>query len=82
MGNLHYLIAVANWEAPDYLHTPDIHMFAQRIAHTGCEKAYTLDGGQTAVIAMNGTLINKVHFGYQRQISDIFYFATAVPDGG
>ena len=41
-----------------------------------------LCGGQTAVIAMNGTLINKVHFGYQRQISDIFYFATAVPDGG
>ena len=82
MGQLHYLVAVANWEAPDYLHTPDIHMFAQRIAHTGCDKAYTLDGGQTAVIAMNGTLINKVHFGYQRQISDIFYFATAIPDGG
>ena len=43
---------------------------------------YTLDGGQTAVIAMNDKLINSVLFGFQRKISDIIYFATAVPDGG
>ena len=81
MGKQHYLLVVANWEAP-YTHTPDIHRFARHVAATGCDKAYTLDGGQTAVIAMNGSLINKVHFGYQRRISDIFYFATALPDGG
>lgn len=81
MGKQHYLLVVSNWEAP-YLHTPDIHRFARHVAATGCEKAYTLDGGQTAVIAMDGELINSVHFGYQRKISDIFYFATAVPDGG
>ena len=81
MGKQHYLLVVANWEAP-YLHTPDIHRFARHVAATGCDKAYTLDGGQTAVIAMNGSLINSVHFGYQRRISDIFYFATAIPDGG
>jgi hypothetical protein len=81
MGKQHYLLVVANWAYP-YVQTPDIHRFARHVAATGCEKAYTLDGGQTAVIAMNGTLINSVHFGYQRRISDIFYFATAVPDGG
>jgi exopolysaccharide biosynthesis protein len=45
----------------------------------GVDKAYALDGGQTAVIAMNGKLINRVVHGYQRRISDIIYFATAVP---
>lgn len=81
MGELHYLLAVANYEYP-YLITPTIHRFATQVYKTGCDKAYTLDGGQTAVIAMNDMLINKVHFGYQRKISDIIYFATAVPDGG
>ena len=31
---------------------------------------------------MNDKLINAVHFGTQRQISDIIYFATALQDGG
>jgi hypothetical protein len=37
---------------------------------------------QTAVLAMNDQLINAVLFGFQRKISDIIYFATALPDGG
>ena len=44
--------------------------------------AYTLDGGQMATIVMNDTLVNQVSYGSQRRISDILYFATAVPDGG
>ena len=51
----------------------------QNFATFGCEKAYTLDGGQTAVIAMNDKLINQVSYGAQREISDIIYFATALP---
>ena len=61
---------------------PTINRFAMQIDKLGCDKAYTLDGGQTAVIVMNDQLINSVHYGYQREISDIIYFATAVPDGG
>lgn len=80
-GALHYVIVVSNREA-EYYTTPTIHTFAARVAELGCEKAYTLDGGQTAVIAMNDQLINAVHFGSQRQISDIIYFATALPGGG
>jgi hypothetical protein len=30
---------------------------------------------------MDGKAINDVEFGSQRQISDIIYFATALPDG-
>lgn len=80
-GQLHYVVVVCNREA-GYNTTPTIHAFAARVAELGCDKAYTLDGGQTAVIAMNDQLINAVHFGSQRQISDIFYFATALPGGG
>ena len=43
--------------------------------------AYTLDGGQTGAIIMNDKLINRPDWGFQRHISDIFYFATAIPDG-
>ncbi|MBQ7800686.1 MAG: phosphodiester glycosidase family protein [Oscillospiraceae bacterium] len=80
-GELHYVVVVCNMEA-GYNETPTIHGFADQIEKLGCEKAYTLDGGQTAVIAMNDQLINAVHYGTQRQISDIFYFATALPGGG
>jgi len=45
----------------------------------GVQKAYTLDGGQTTVIVMNDKMINAVLGGSQRNISDIFYFATAIP---
>ena len=56
-----------------------IREFAENIQSFGAKKAYALDGGQTTVIAMNGELINNVDFGFQRQISDIIYFATAKP---
>ncbi len=81
MGELHYLIAVANWEGnqPD---DPTVAQFQKVIATTGCKMAYCLDGGQTAAVVMNDQLINRPAKGEQRRISDIIYFATAVPDGG
>ncbi len=98
MDSLHYLLVTANDESTyiqtpndveenkelsqGYKNTPTIHEFARVLLATGCEKAYALDGGQTAAIAMQGKTINRVLFGYQRKISDIIYFATAIPDGG
>lgn len=81
MGELHYLVAAANMEY-GYPSVPTLFEFARRIQETGCQMAYTLDGGQTATIAMNDNLVNQVSYGSQRRISDIIYFATAVPDGG
>ncbi len=80
LGKLHYLLVAANSQGKKYPGTPTIEKFAAFMEQTGCEKAYTLDGGQTAVIAMNDQLINRVVFGYQRKISDILYFATAIPE--
>lgn len=81
MGELHYIVATANTEGP-YQDIPTVETFRKHIAATGCKMAYCLDGGQTAAIVMNDELINRPVYGQQRKISDIIYFATALPDGG
>lgn len=81
MGELHYIVATANTEGP-YQDIPTVKTFTKHIAATGCQMAYCLDGGQTAAIVMNDELINRPVYGQQRKISDIIYFATALPDGG
>lgn len=81
MGDLHYIVATANTEG-GYGEIPTVKTFAKNILATGCRKAYCLDGGQTATIVMGDELINRPVYGEQRKISDIIYFATAVPDGG
>ncbi len=80
LDELHYLVVVCNREG-DYQSAPTLPQFQEIVASFGCKNAYTLDGGQTAVIVMNDKLINRVVFGYQRDVSDIIYFATAIPDG-
>jgi exopolysaccharide biosynthesis protein len=81
-GELHYLLVAANQD-PDrgYERVPTMHQFGQQLQAFGAVQAYALDGGQTAVIVTNDKLINRPSYGRQRQISDIVYFATAIPDG-
>ena len=80
MDTLHYLFVACNME-PDYWKTMLMTEFAQKIFETGCLQAYALDGGQTATVVMNNTLMNYVNYGSERLISDIIYFATAKPAG-
>ena len=42
---------------------------------------WQMDGGQTTIIAINGQLVTSPDYEAERQISDIIYFATALPDG-
>lgn len=81
MDDLHYIVATANTEGA-YQDIPTVATFNKYISATGCKMAYCLDGGQTAAIVMNDQLINRPVYGTQRKISDIIYFATAVPNGG
>ncbi len=81
MAPLHYIVAAANTTGA-HQDIPTVANFAKHIAATGCRMAYCLDGGQTATIVMNDALINRPVYGQQRKISDIIYFATAVPEGG
>lgn len=80
MDKLHYLFAVSNMESPHY-NNLIMREFAKVIHSTGCQKAYAVDGGQTATVVMNNQLINRVNYGSERLISDIIYFATAKPMG-
>lgn len=79
LGPLHYALITANGE-DIYYSFPTIHTFAKVLSELGIETAYTLDGGQTATIVMNDEIINQVSYGAERYISDIIYFATALPD--
>ena len=81
MDTLHYIVATANTTGP-HQSIPTVAQFAKNIAATGCRAAYCLDGGQTATIVMNNELVNRPVYGQQRKISDIIYFATAIPEGG
>ncbi len=76
---LHYLLMTIN-HTPDARPRATINELARIIYSKNVWKAYTLDGGQTAEIIMMGGPINHVDFGYERAVSDIIYFATAIPE--
>lgn len=80
MDTLHYLFAASNMEV-HYYTCLTMSEFAESLLETGCRSAYALDGGQTATVVMNNDLINNVNYGSERLVSDIIYFATAIPEG-
>lgn len=80
VDELHYLMATVNLGVNgQHRNTLRVNDWAKFLAGLGVQQAYALDGGQTATIVMNDTLINRPDYGTQRKISDIIYFATAIP---
>ena len=81
MGELHYVLMAVNL-GPDegYRNTLTITELADFVMSLGAQQAYALDGGQTATIVVNDRLVNRPDYGTQRKISDIIYFATAIPE--
>lgn len=80
LDSLHYFLVTVNTEEPTYTNAATVKQLGDELVRRGVETAYTLDGGQTATIVMNDRVINSVEFGFQRNISDILYFATALPE--
>ena len=78
---LHYILMTVNYEGPCQ-YTCTLAQASQYIYDKGVEKAYALDGGQTSSMVFNGELVNRVDWNNERTMSDIIYFATAVPEGG
>ena len=74
IGPLHYMLVTANRRG-QYM-----TQFASHLKEMGVDKAYALDGGQTATIVTGDKLMNPVDYGGERETSDIIYFATAVPE--
>ena len=79
LDTLHYLLMTVNYEG-DYQHTCTIAQSGEYMFRKGCQKAYALDGGQTSIIVFNGEAYNRVDWDSERSVSDIVYFATAVPE--
>ena len=75
-GRLHYIMVAANRRGMP------VPVFAEYLQSRGIKTAYTMDGGQTASIVTGDELMNNVDYGGEREISDIIYFATALPNGG
>ena len=80
LGRHHYLTMNINCGQGEYYYLATLRQAADAMIARGCVKAYTLDGGQTATTVFGGQLINPVQFGWEKPISDIIYFATALPE--
>ena len=78
---LHYLVVNTSQEGSLW-HRHKVSFFAEFIRDLGCKTAYALDGGQTTAIVMDDKLVTNPDYNTQRRISDIIYFATALPNGG
>ncbi|MBR3294082.1 MAG: phosphodiester glycosidase family protein [Oscillospiraceae bacterium] len=79
-GQLHYLLMTIGQEGR-YAKRCNINEAAKIIFAKGIDKAYALDGGQTATMVMQGQTVNRVDWDEERTMSDIIYFATALPGG-
>lgn len=91
LGTLHYLlctidgrterIASTNIATKDFKYSGmTVAELAQVMKDKGCTTAYTMDGGQTATIVIGGNVFNTVAYGGQREVTDILYFATGIPE--
>lgn len=82
LGRHHYLTMNINRDPVnrEYDNLATLRDAADAMVRRGCWKAYTLDGGQTATTAFHYELINPVQFSREKEISDVIYFATAVPE--
>lgn len=77
-GDLHYLLMTVNHT--DSRPRATVNEFARFMYAKGCIKAYNLDGGQTSEITILGKPVNYIDFGAERPVSDIIYFASALPE--
>ena len=80
-GKLHYLYMSLN-HSNEKAARWTVNEFAAHFYEKGVVNAYCLDGGQTSEIVFRGKPYNYIDFNAERTVTDIIYFATALPDGG
>ena len=79
VGRLHYLSMCVN-HASGAHELWTVNEFAVHFGQKGVWNAYCLDGGQTSEIVFRGIPYNHVDYGAERLVSDIIYFASALPE--
>lgn len=77
--HLHYFYMSLNHSAEQAARWT-VNQFGERMYQRGLQQAYCLDGGQTSEIVWRGSPYNYIDFGGEREVSDIIYFATAIPE--
>ena len=77
--HLHYFYMSLN-HSPQKEARWSVNHFGERMYERGLQQAYCLDGGQTSEIVWRGAPFNYIDFGGEREVSDIIYFATAIPE--
>lgn len=75
----HYLLCTVDYTSRSVRGTT-VRRLAEVMQQKGVRFAYNMDGGQTAALMYNNKLFNQVAYGGQREVSDILFFATAIPN--
>ena len=77
--HLHYFYMSLN-HSPQKEARWNVNYFGQKMYERGLQQAYCLDGGQTGEIVWRGAPFNYIDYGMEREVSDVMYFATAIPE--
>ncbi len=77
-GTLSYVCAIAEGRGESAGVTQQ--QLAEFMASIGCRQAFNLDGGNSAEMVFGETIYKGMPGGAERSLSDIIYFATAVPE--
>lgn len=79
-GPLEYVLVMVEGRMDDYSRGITLKMLAEFMGELGCQEAFNLDGGGSSAMVFNGKYYNKMDDKSARNISDIIYFASAVPE--
>ena len=79
VDSLHYFYMSLN-HSPEKEARWTVNKFEEQMYARGLRQAYCLDGGQTSEVVFRGSPYNYIDFGGEREVSDIIYFATALPE--
>ena len=79
VDHLHYYYMSSN-HAPERDSLWTVDDMARAMYERGVPNAYGLDGGQTSEILFQGEPFNHIDYGAERGVSDIIYFASAIPE--
>ena len=79
MDQLHYLfVNIENYG--EYRRPCPVKDYAPIMIEKGIKQGYNLDGGQTSEVVFQGDFYNFVDYGNERDVSDIIFFASALPE--
>ena len=78
IGERHYLYMALSHGNREARWT--VNQFGEHFAWKPVQTAYCLDGGQTGELYFCGSVYNYIDFNKERPVSDILYFATAIPE--